>query len=75
MHGVEPEDEPERYAQLLEEMSRGTTAYDAAAAYTAHAVIHPAQTRAHLIRSLEVHQMRLSGGVGEHLMRTWPTSY
>lgn len=75
VHGVEPEDEPERYAQLLEEMSRGTTAYDAAAAYTAHAVIHPAQTRAHLIRSLEVHQMRLSGGVGEHLMRTWPTSY
>lgn len=75
VHGVEPQEEPERYAQLLEEMSRGTTAYDAAAAYTAHAVIHPAQTRAHLIRSLEVHQMRLSGGVGEHLMRTWPTSY
>ena len=75
VHGVEPQDEPERYAQLLEEMSRGTTAYDAAAAYSAHAVIHPAQTRAHLIRSLEVHQLRLSGGVGEHLMRTWPTSY
>jgi acetyl-CoA carboxylase carboxyltransferase component len=75
VHGVEPQEEPERYAQLLEEMSRGTTAYDAAAAYTAHAVIHPEQTRAHLIRSLEVHQMRLSGGVGEHLMRTWPTSY
>lgn len=75
VHGVEPQEEPERYAQLLEEMSKGTTAYDAAAAYSAHAVIHPAQTRAHLIRSLEVHQLRLSGGVGEHLMRTWPTSY
>ena len=75
VHGVEPQDDPERYAQLLDEMTKGTTAYDAAAVYAAHSVIHPAQTRAHLIRSLEVHQLRLSGGVGEHLMRTWPTSY
>lgn len=75
VHGVESQEEPERYAQLLDEMTKGTTAYDAAAVYAAHAVIHPAQTRAHLIRSLEVHQLRLSGGVGEHLMRTWPTSY
>lgn len=75
VHGVDPETEPERYAELLAEMARGTSAYDAAAVYNAHAVIHPAQTRDHLIRTLEVHQMRLSGGVGEHLMRTWPTSY
>lgn len=75
VHGVEPQNEPERYAQLLNEMTKGTTAYDAAAVYAAHCVIHPAQTRAHLIRSLDVHQLRLSGGVGEHLMRTWPTSY
>lgn len=75
VHGVEQQDDPERYAQLLDEMTKGTSAYDAAAVYAAHAVIHPAQTRAHLIRSLEVHQLRLSGGVGEHLMRTWPTSY
>jgi acetyl-CoA carboxylase carboxyltransferase component len=75
VHGVEPQDEPERYEELLAEMTKGTTAYDAAAVYAAHSVIHPAQTRAHLIRSLEVHQLRLSGGVGEHLMRTWPTSY
>jgi len=75
VHGVEPQDDPERYEQLLGEMTKGTSAYDAAAVYAAHSVIHPAQTRAHLIRSLEVHQLRLSGGVGEHLMRTWPTSY
>ena len=75
VHGVEPQDDPERYQELLAEMTKGTTAYDAAAVYAAHSVIHPAQTRAHLIRSLEVHQLRLSGGVGEHLMRTWPTSY
>ncbi len=75
VHGVEPQDDPERYEELLAEMTKGTSAYDAAAVYAAHSVIHPAQTRAHLMRSLEVHQLRLSGGVGEHLMRTWPTSY
>ena len=26
-------------------------------------------------RMLEVHRRRRSGGVGQHLMRTWPTSY
>jgi hypothetical protein len=24
---------------------------------------------------LDVHRMRMSNGVGQHLMRTWPTSY
>ena len=38
-------------------------------------VIDPRDTRDWLIRMLEIHRMRLTGGVGEHLMRTWPTSY
>ena len=46
-----------------------------AAIYTAHDVIDPRETRNWLIRMLEVHRMRLTGGVGEHLMRSWPTSY
>lgn len=75
VHGVDPENEPERYEELLAEMTKGTTAYDSAAVFGSHAVIHPAQTREHLIRSLEVHQLRLTNGVGQHLMRTWPTSY
>lgn len=75
VHGVKEDDDPIRHEALLNEMTKGTTAYDAAAVNAAHAVIHPADTRAYLIRTLEVHQMRLSGGVGEHLMRTWPTSY
>jgi acetyl-CoA carboxylase carboxyltransferase component len=75
VHGITESEDPERYRKLLAEMSRGTSAYDAAAAYTVHSVIDPADTRGYLIRMLDVHRMRLTNGVGEHLMRTWPTSY
>lgn len=73
--GVRPEDGPEKFAQAVAKMSRGTTAYDMAGVYTAHAVIDPRETRDYLIRMLDVHELRLSGGVGEHLMRTWPTTH
>jgi hypothetical protein len=56
-------------------MTRDTSAYDAAATNAVHAVIHPCETRDYLIRVLDVHRMRMSNGVGQHLMRTWPTSY
>lgn len=55
-------------------MSKGVTPYDMASIYTAHDVIDPRDTREWLIRMLEVHCLRMSGGVGQHLMRTWPTS-
>ncbi|RPI48515.1 MAG: methylmalonyl-CoA carboxyltransferase [Betaproteobacteria bacterium] len=72
--GVRPEDGAERFAEAVAKMSRGTTAYDMAGVYTAHAVVDPRDTRDYLIRMLEVHELRLSAGVGEHLMRTWPTT-
>lgn len=75
VHGITEKDDPARYAELLIEMTKDTSAYDAAAGNTVHAVIHPADTRDYLIRVLDVHRMRMSGGVGQHLMRTWPTSY
>jgi methylmalonyl-CoA decarboxylase subunit alpha len=73
--GVDPEKEPGRYKEAVAKMSRGTTPYDMAAIYTAQDVIDPRDTRDWLIRMLDVHRMRMTGGVGEHLMRTWPTSY
>jgi methylmalonyl-CoA decarboxylase subunit alpha len=75
VHGVTEQDDPERYQELLAEMTKGTSAYDAAAGNNLHAVIDPVDTRDYLIRLLDVHRMRMSGGVGKHLMRTWPTSY
>lgn len=73
--GVDPEKEPEKYQEAVAKMSKGTSAYDMAAIYTAQDVIDPRDTREWLIRMLQVHRMRLTHGVGEHLMRTWPTSY
>ncbi len=75
VHGVTQESNPERFDQLLAEMTKGTTAYDAAAAYCAHSVIDPRDTREAVSRLLDIHTRRLQGGVGQHLMRTWPTSY
>lgn len=75
VHGITEQDDPARYQELLAEMAKDTSAYDAAATNAVHAVIDPRETRDYLIRVLDVHRMRLSNGVGEHLMRTWPTSY
>ena len=49
--------------------------WDMARIFSAHDVIKPQETRAYLIRVLDIQQRRRTGGVGEHLMRTWPTSY
>jgi len=38
-------------------------------------VIRPEETRDYLIRMLDVHRMRSSGGVGRHRLSAWPTSY
>ncbi len=69
------EDEPEKYKAAVEKMTKGSTPYDMAAIYTAQNVIDPRDTREYLKRALEVHRLRLTNGVGEHLMRTWPTSF
>jgi hypothetical protein len=46
-----------------------------ASIYAVQSVIKPEETRDFLIRMLEVNRLRLTNGVGQHLMRTWPTSY
>jgi hypothetical protein len=38
-------------------------------------VVKPQETRDYLIGMLDVYRRRRRGGIGEHLMRTWPTSY
>jgi hypothetical protein len=46
-----------------------------ASVYAAQAVIRPQETRDYLARMLDVYQLRKTRGVGQHLMRTWPTSF
>jgi methylmalonyl-CoA decarboxylase subunit alpha len=59
---------------LLEEMQRSTSPYAMAGYYNAQHLIDPRDTRATLIRLLQVHRSRVTHGVGEQLMRAWPTS-
>ena len=75
VHGVKREEEPERFDELFAEMAKDTSAYEMASPYNGHLVIMPEQTRATLRELLESTGLRLTDGIGEHLMRTWPTSY
>jgi len=73
VHGKAPAD-PE-FDGLLADMDRDSEVWDAAAVYAIQSVIRPQETRDYLIRTLDVHAMRMSNGVGQHLLRGWPTSY
>jgi methylmalonyl-CoA decarboxylase subunit alpha len=72
VHGLRREDDPARFEKLAREVGRDTGAYDLAAGFLAQDVIDPRETRGWLLRMLEAHEKRATGGVGEHLMSTWP---
>ena len=75
LYGVKREDDPRRFEELIKEVQRDTSPWGLAELYEAQDVIDPRDTRAYLLRALEVHRMRMSKGVGQHLLRNWPTSY
>jgi hypothetical protein len=58
----------------MDDMIVSNSPYELAGMFAAHAVIRPAETRAWLIRMLEVYQWRLQNGIGQHRLATWPTS-
>ncbi|MCC7082118.1 MAG: methylmalonyl-CoA carboxyltransferase [Burkholderiales bacterium] len=71
--GLRPE-EP-GYGEALARMRRDSSVYDIAALYAVQDVILPHTTREYLIRMLDVHRLRPTRGIGQHLLRAWPTSY
>jgi acetyl-CoA carboxylase carboxyltransferase component len=75
LFGVKEEEEPEKYKQLLGELSRDTSAWNLAALYEAQEVIDPRETRDCLVQLLRVHRSRLGSAIGKHLIANWPTSY
>jgi acetyl-CoA carboxylase carboxyltransferase component len=75
MYGVKKEEEPERFQELLNELSRDTSAWGLASLYEAQTVIDPRETRECLISLLTVHRVRHGTEVGQHLLSSWPTSY
>ena len=72
VHNTKPGDEG--FVEALAEIQKDTEVYDMATIYSVQNVIKPQETRAYLARMLDVYRLRKSGGVGEHLMRNWPTS-
>ena len=75
VHGVRHEDDPERFAQLVAEIRRDSSAYDLAGIFSAQAVLDPRESRTWLKRLLEVHQRRPQKSIGKHLMGNWPTTF
>ncbi len=73
VHGVKPGDA--EYPARLAEIEQGSDVWGLAAVFAAQAVIRPSDTRNYLIRMLDVYKLRMTKGVGQQLMRTWPTSY
>lgn len=74
VYGVNEKDDPEGFRAARDEMAKDTSAYSAAEVLSVHEVIDPRDTREFLRRSLQVHNLRSSGGVGEGHMRSWPTT-
>lgn len=72
--GARPDGDPEAFREAVARMTKETSAYDLAACYGAQEVIDPRETRDYLRNILAVHAMSPARGVGQHLMRTWPTT-
>ncbi len=75
LHGITREQDPQRFEALAEAMARDSSAWELAALYEAQAVIDPRETRTWLVDMLEVHARRPRGGVGEHRLANWPTTF
>jgi methylmalonyl-CoA decarboxylase subunit alpha len=63
------------FEEAFAKIRQGADVWGLAAVYAAQAVIRPEHTRDYLTRMLDVYRLRMTRGVGQHLMRSWPTSY
>ena len=70
---MEPEDEG--FDEAFEQIQKDAGVWDMASMYSLQNVVKPQETRNYIIRMLDVYRSRKNGGIGKHLMKTWPTSY
>ncbi len=75
LHGIKEEDDPVRFKELAAQIAQDSAVWGLAALYETQSVIDPRDTRNYLIKTLEVHTMRLTGGIGKHLIHNWPTTF
>ena len=73
VHGLDRGDPG--FEEAVQAMNRDNEVWEMAAVHAVQSVIRPEETRDYLKRMLEVHRLEISHGIGEHLMRAWPTSF
>jgi acetyl-CoA carboxylase carboxyltransferase component len=73
VHGVKPGD-PEFEAKLAQ-INQDSAVWGMGSVFAAQAIIRPQETRDYLIRMFDVYKLRMTKGIGQQLMRAWPTSY
>jgi len=73
VHGLEP-GQP-GFDEAFAQMNRDSEPWGAAEVFAVQSIIQPQETRDYLIRMLDIHRARLTAGIGQHLMRGWPTSF
>jgi acetyl-CoA carboxylase carboxyltransferase component len=72
---VKQDQDPDRFAALVKQVSEGTTAYELAAPFLAHSVIDPRETRRYLTSMLEILARRPTGGLSERRLANWPHGF
>jgi methylmalonyl-CoA decarboxylase subunit alpha len=65
----------EERSKILEAMAQDSTVYGLAEINAVQSVIRPKTTRKYLLEMLEIHNLRLSNGIGQHRMAYWPTTF
>jgi acetyl-CoA carboxylase carboxyltransferase component len=69
------DEDPVQKEKIMAQMQRDNTVWGLAGIGAVQAVIRPEETRTYLARMLEIHELRITKGVGQHLMRGWPTTF
>ncbi len=73
VHGLDP-GQP-GFDAAFAQMNRENEAWGIAEIFAVQSVIRPEDTRDYLIRTLDIQRSRFTNGVGQHLMRAWPTTF
>jgi len=75
LHGLKQEDDPERFARLMKEIAQESAPWPLAGLFETQEIIDPRDTRQYLKDILRIRARVPSKNIGQHKLRTWPTSY
>ena len=73
VHGTKEGDES--FEESLADIQKNVEAWDMATIFSLQNIIKPQETRDYVSRMLDVHRFRKNCGIGQHHMKSWPTSY